>query len=67
MGFWDRILSFIGGLFGAAAPTTQNTPTPTPTLTAAQRKNLGLETFRPTKSVTTGKDADNCTFIKFSF
>ncbi len=68
---WDRIASFFVGLFGGS--TNQNVTnqvavsTPTPTLTSEQKKNLQLKTFTPAKNVETGLDANNCTFIKFSF
>jgi hypothetical protein len=65
---WDRIVGFFAELFGGSTPTAVSLlPTPTPTLTAAQKKNLQLQTFRPAQNVTTGLDAQNCTFIKFSF
>lgn len=65
---WDRIVLFFAGLFGGASTSNfSSLPTPTPTLTIAQRKNLQLQTFRPAQNVTTGLDAQNCTFIKFNF
>lgn len=66
--FWDKIVGFFAGLFGGGSkPTPQAVgPTATPTLTVEQKKSLQLKTFRPV-NVTTGVDAKNCTFIKFSF
>jgi len=69
-GLWDKITSFFAGLFGGNKNTVVNqldTPTPTPTLTDEQKRNLQLKTFTPAKNVETGLDANNCTFIKFSF
>jgi hypothetical protein len=57
------------GLFGGNN-NNQNqiaAPTPTPTLTEEQKRNLQLKTFTPAKNVETGQDANNCTFVKFSF
>jgi hypothetical protein len=67
--FWDKIASFFMGLFGGNN-NNQNqiaAPTPTPTLTEEQKRNLQLKTFTPAKNVETGQDANNCTFVKFSF
>ena len=69
-GFWDKIASFIFGLLGGKTSSNVNqitASTPTPTLTVEQRRNLQLKTFTPAKNVETGLDANNCTFIKFSF
>ncbi len=63
---WDRMASFFVGLFGGGTNQVA-VSTPTPTLTAQQKKNLQLQTFTPAKNVETGQDANNCTFIKFSF
>jgi hypothetical protein len=70
LSFFDRIMSFFVNLFGGG--TSKNViqvsgPTPTPTLTAQQKRNLQLGTFTPAQNVTTGLDADNCTFVKFNF
>jgi len=68
---WDRIATFFVGLFGGnqnKGVTNQvSVVTPTPTLTEEQKRNLQLKTFTPAKNVETGLDANNCTFIKFSF
>lgn len=66
---WDRVVNFFSGLFGGGSSSTVSQvsgPTATPTLTAQQKKSLQLKTFTPV-DVSTGVDAQNCTFIKFSF
>lgn len=65
---WDRVVNFFSGLFGGGSSNVTQVagPTATPTLTAQQKKSLQLKTFTPV-DVSTGVDAQNCTFIKFSF
>lgn len=67
LSFWDRIAGFFAGIFNVAGGGTPQAvgPTATPTLTPRQ-KTLQLKTFKPV-NVSTGIDAKNCTFIKFSF
>ena len=67
LSFWDRIAGFFAGIFNVAGGGTPQAvgPTATPTLTPRQ-KTLQLKTFKPV-NVSTGVDAKNCTFIKFSF
>ncbi len=67
LSFWDRIASFFAGIFNVAGGGTPQAvgPTATPTLTPHE-KSLQLKTFKPV-NVSTGIDAKNCTFIKFSF
>jgi hypothetical protein len=70
LSFFDKIALFIANLFGgnkAQNMAQVSGPTATPTLTAQQKRNLQLGTFTPATNVTTGKDADNCTFVKFNF
>ncbi len=67
LNFWDRIAGFFAGIFSVVGGGTPQAvgPTATPTLTPRQ-KTLQLNTFKPV-NVSTGIDAKNCTFIKFSF
>ena len=71
LSLWDRIASFFVGLFGGSSNkdvTNQvSVSTPAPTLTSQQKKNLQFQTCTPANNVDTGQDANNCTFIKFSF
>ena len=69
-GFFGSVWNFVLGIFGAqpAQQPVQNVVVATPTLTEAQRRNLGLETFTPAKEVALENDPlDNCTVLRFKF
>lgn len=71
MSFWDALLNAIKTLFGGGSNNTVTTtakPTvPPATPSNTYKKNLQLQTVVPITNVTKPKDADNCSFIRFSF
>lgn len=63
---FQQIASFFAGIFGMGQNTTNTTAVqsdPTPTLTAEQKRQLQLKTFKPARGIST----DNCSFVKFNF
>jgi len=72
LSFWDRIYNFFANMFSVKKSDKTSTNAPTPTKIPASMgnpkdKGLNLETIRFAKDVETGKDADNCSFVKFNF